>query len=446
MAFHLDGPLFRNTFGTAEMRSIFDHDTFIETFMTVEAALARAQARAGVIPASAADEITQAVDPDRIDRERLVELVDETGHTAMSIIGAWRATMSDAGEYIHWGATTQDIVDTTMILQLREAIDAVDRDLTAVRDTLVEVADTYNETPMMGRTHYVHANPITFGHKAAIWVDEIDRLLERVTELRDRLFVVQCFGATGTLASLGPEGPAVQRHFAAELDLSLPDISWQPARDRIAEAVNLMAAIGTTLGKIANTVLFLNRPEVDEVTENVPERAVGSSTMPHKRNPKNSETIVGLAAMLRGYGHIMDEVSVTVDERSASTWYMEFAIIPATFLMTGRILANTRELIESLEVDPDHMAENMEIFGSVVASERVMMALAREIGRQTAHEIVYDAAMTALTEDRDFTTVLLDDDRVTDHLSPDTIADLTTVTGYTGLAATFTDAVVSRHR
>lgn len=446
MAFHFDSPLLRNTFGTPEMRSIFDDDAFIETFMTVEAALARAEARAGIIPSDAAGAISDAATIDHLNRNRLTELVADTGHTAMSIIGAWRDTIGEEGEYIHWGATTQDIIDTTFILQLRRAIEIVERDVTAIRDNLAALAEDHADTPMMGRTHYVHATPITLGLKIAVWIDELDRHLDRLDQLTERAFVLQFFGATGTLASLGDDGPTVQRYLADELDLALPDVCWQPARDRVAEAINLMATISTSIGKIANTILFLNRPEVQEVQEAIPTGAIGSSTMPHKRNPKKSETIVGLATMVRAYGHAMNELSETIDERSASTWYMEFAIIPETFLLTGRLLANARDLTQSLEVNPDRMADNMEIFGGLVASERVMMALAEDIGRQTAHDVVYDAAMEALTSDREFIDILLDEDQVTASLSRDDLAALTDPTTYTGLAAQFTDTVVSRHR
>lgn len=446
MAFHLDSTLLKNTFGTPEMRAIFDEEAFIETFMHVEAALARAEAQAGLIPTTAAEEISDTATIEHVNRDRLAELIETTGHTAMSIIGAWRDTIGDAGEYIHWGATTQDIIDTTFVLQLRDAIAIVERDLTALRDTLVTLAEDHAATPMMGRTHYVHATPITFGLKTAIWVDELDRHLDRLEALTDRLFVLQFFGATGTLASLGETGPPVQRSLADELDLALPDVCWQPARDRIAEAINLMAAIATSVGKLANTVLFLNRPEVGEVTEGIPAGSIGSSTMPHKRNPKKSETIVGLATVVRAYGHVMNEISDTVDERSASTWYIEFALIPETFLLTGRILEHARKLTESLDVNPDRMTENMGIYGGLVASERVMMTLAEALGRQTAHDIVHGAAMEAFTSDQDFTDCLLRDDQVAAHLTREDLAALTDPSTYTGLAEEFTAAVVSRHR
>ena len=444
MEFHLDGVLFKNVFGTPEMREVFCEDHYIETFLEVEAALARAEATAGLIPANAAEEITKRASLEYVDKDRIEELVSETGHTAMSIIGAWKESFGDAGEYIHWGATTQDILDTTVVLQLREALGIVVRDLESIDDGLAALAETHRDTPMIGRTHYVHAIPMTFGLKVAVWVDELARSLERLEEVKQRLLVGQFFGATGTLASIGETGIEVQRHLQDELDMPIPAVVWQPARDRFAEVLNALAIVASTLSKIATQVLFMHRPEVGEVEEGITEGKVGSSTMPHKKNPRKSEGTVMLARLIRANAHAMTETMETVDERSATTWYAEFSLIPETFLFTSRLLSNVVEVIETIEVYPDRMAENIDIYGGLVASERVMMALADRVGRQTAHEIVYRDAMRAVDEGKDFTEVLLQDSRVTDELDVETIETLSDPREYVGTSGHFVDQVLER--
>lgn len=445
MALYPNSTLFKNTFSTPEMREVFDESAFFETFMTVEAALARAEARAGLVPDAAAAEITEKASLEYLDQDRVAELVDHTGHVAMAIIGAWKDAFDEPGEYIHWGATTQDILDTTVVLQMRDALAIVTRDLRAVRNALADLAREHRDTPMIGRTHYVHAIPTTFGLKAAVWVDELDRHLARLAQLESRVLTGQFFGAVGTLASLGDDGLSVQEHLSDELDLPLPDVVWHAARDRYAEVVTALAHIGTTLSKISRQFLFMHRPEVHEVQETVSDGHIGSSTMPHKRNPKKNEGVVVLARLLRGQAQIMTEAMETVDERDASTWYAEFAVVPNAFLYASRLLANTRDVLDGLEIHPDRMAANLGIHGELVVSERVMMALATRMGRQTAHEVVADNAWAALDSDQSFGEALRSDERVTSALTDDDLTALLTPAEYTGLAGEYVDRVTNRN-
>lgn len=225
MPFHLDGSLFGPDFATDELRGVFDQDGFVAAFQEVEAALARAESEVGLIPEAAAERITETADPSYVDDDRLGEQVAEIGLFTMAIIETWQAAIGDAGEYIHWEATSQDVSDTVVALQLRAAQEVFRRDLTAIRDELTDLAAEHRDTPMIGRTHHVHATPITFGLKAASWLDEVDRHLDRLAELEERVFTLQFFGATGTLGSLGDDGPAVQRELADELDLALPSVA-----------------------------------------------------------------------------------------------------------------------------------------------------------------------------------------------------------------------------
>lgn len=442
--FHVDGVLFKDSFGTAEMREIFREEQFIQQFLEVEAALARAEARVGLVPEEAAAALTEKATLDHVDLAAVEENVAEKGLFTVAIIEAWRESFGEEGEYIHWGATSQDITDTAMVLQIREGYRALLDDLKEVRAALYALTKAHRDTPAIGRTHHVHAIPITFGLKTATWLDEVDRHVERLEALAERLFVVEFFGATGTLASLGEDGERVQAELADELDLSLPDVAWFASRDRFAELLGVLAQAATTLGKIANQILMLNRPEIGEVHEPIPAGEIGSSTMPHKRNPMRSETTVALARLVRANAAVMTELMDGYDERDFSTWLAEFAVVPETFLYASRITANTVTVLEDLAVDPDAMQRNLEHYGGLVASEAVMMRLAEDVGRQVAHEIVYENAMAAISGDRSFVDYLRADDRVTEHLSGEELERVTDATRYTGRSTALVDRVLAR--
>lgn len=444
--FHLDGVLFKNTFGTAEMRKIFKEEAFIQTFLETEAALARAEARMDLIPEAAAEEITEKATLDYLDLNQVEQNVAEIDLFTMAIIKAWKEKIGETGEYIHWGATSQDISDTAVILQIREGFEIIQRDLLEIRTFLEDHTEEYADVPMIGRTHHVHAIPITFGLKTATWLDELNRHIERFDELAERLFVVEFFGATGTLASLGEDGTEIQELFADELDLNVPDVAWYASRDRFAELVSAMAAAASTLGKIASQVLLLNRPEFGEVSESIGEGKIGSSTMPHKKNPTKSEGVVALAKMLRAHAHLAQELMEGNDERDAATWIVEFALIPETFCYFGSSLENTKTVLSDLEVHEDGLTENLHHYGSLVTSEAIMMELADELGRQTAHEVVSEHAMTAIEEDRDFKTLLRTDERVNNAISENRLTEISDPAAYTGLSGDLARQAVESSR
>lgn len=443
MVYHTSGVLFKNSFGTREMREVMSEEAFVERFLEVEAALARAEARAGLIPEAAAEEITRKASLDHVDFADIERNVADIGLFTMAIINAWKDAFDGAGEYIHWGATSQDISDMAMVLQLREAHGILLRDLGAVSDSLADLARAYDDTAMIGRTHHVHAIPITFGLKAATWLDELDRGIRRLEGAGDRAFVQQFFGATGTLASLPEGGEAVQENLADELDLAVPNVAWYASRDRLAEWADAVAGVATTLGRIADQVLMLNRPEIGEAMEPIPEGEIGSSTMPHKRNPMRSETASGLARLVRAHATTMTGLNEGYDERDFSTWLMEFAVLPELCLYAARLLANAREVLGGLDVNEDALERNMRLFDGLVTSEAVMMALADHVGRQTAHEIVYEHAMAAIEGDGDFPGRLSADDRVTAHLDAAELDALTDPANYTGYSARFVERTLA---
>ena len=432
--FHANGRMFKNAFGTPEMRDVFNETEYIERFMAAEAALARAQADVGVIPESAAEKITETASLEYLDLDEVERKIAEIDLFTVAIIETWKEAIGDEGEYIHYGATSQDIADTAMILLVRDGIELLGEELSTIKEYLAALAEEHAETPMMGRTHHVHALPITFGLKAADWLDELTRGIDRLEEAAERTLVVESFGAVGSLASLGTDGLDVQEGFAEELDLAVPNTAWFAARDRFFELLNTFATIGGTLSRIARQVLMLNREEIDELSEPIPEGAVGSSTMPHKRNPVMSERTVGLAALLKGHAGSMGSLVENYDERDAGLWYAEYAIVPEAFLYLHRALYNVRDTLGGLGVHADAMRENMNIHGGLVTSEAVMMALADSVGRVTAHDIVYDAAMETYESDRSFEEILLADDRVAAALSAEELAELTDPANYTGVS------------
>ncbi len=445
-SFHTNGVLFKNVFGTPEMRTCVSEERFVERFLEVEAALARVEADLGIIPEWAAEEISDHATLDHLDLDRVESNVAEIHLFSMSIVDAWKDELGDAGEYVHWGATTQDVSDTALVLQIREALDIVERDLTAVAEALEALTDEHAETPMMGRTHMVHAIPITFGLKTATWLDEINRHRDRIAAMRDRVEVLEFFGATGTLASLGEDGLAVQEGLADELGLRVPDVAWFAARDRIAETVATLALVTSTLGRIAKQILFMNREETSEVTEPYEEGEIGSSTMPHKRNPVKSEETVLLGRLTRAHVATALELMETADERDFSASLGDFAVVPETFLYASRALQYVHDVTAELVVHEDGMRENLLHHGRVVASEAVMMALAEELGRQTAHDVTHEAAGRALDGEGSFVDVLLENDSVAAAFSQAELENLADPAAYVGQSATLARRALERSR
>lgn len=439
----LGGTLFADVFSTDEMRDLFTEEAFIARFLEVEAALARAEARAGIIPEAAGDAITATASLDDLDVDRVAANVEEMGLFSMSIVEAWKAELGPAGEYLHWGASTQDVSDTAMVLSLRAAHDLIRHDLVSIRDRLVAMADEYRDTPMVGRTQYMQGPPTTFGLKAATWADEIDRHVRRVEDVAERLFVVQLAGASGALGALDDAGRRVVELFAEELDLAVPRAGWTATRDRFAAFLNVLAMIASTLGRMAREILFLNRPEINELDEHVPDDELGSSTNPHKRNPVYSQLTIGLARLVRAHAAAMTESLEPLGDRDRSSWYVEFALLPASSCYLAGALENTRLNLEGLTVRPRRMERTLQEAGPLIHSEAVMMALADHTGRQTAHAIVHENAMEAAETDRDFRRCLLADDRVTAHLTEAEIERLTDPAGDTGTAGAFVDTVLN---
>jgi adenylosuccinate lyase len=431
--------------GTPEMREVVNERSFIEKILRVEAALATAEGELGVIPKDAAEEIVKKASIDYIDMNKVKERLQKTGgHFIVAIIEPWREGIGDAGEFVHWGATTQDITDTAMVLLIKEANELILRDLLGIRDALIQLARKYRDTPMAARSHVVHALPFTFGLKVSVWLDEISRHIERFRCIEKELLVGNIMGAVGTYASFGEKGPDIQRFALRQLGLECPVVSWNAARDRFANYMNLLAMTATTLSKLAIQILILMRPEIQEIEEPIPPGHVGSSTMPQKRNPFKSEITVALARILRAYAQTITESMETYDERGFNTWFAEFLIIPRSCLIMSTILQFMKEITQTLVVRPENMKRNLELSGGLINSEAIMMALAKKIGRLRAHHIVYDCVEIALKERRPFKEVLLQNDTIAKYLMSHEVDRLLDPMGYVGLSSQIVDETIKR--
>ena len=391
-----DSSLFRDLFGTAEMRNVFRDEVLISRYLEVEAALARAQARLGVIPNDAASRIEDACRSLKVDGERLRRETEVVGYPILPLVHQLAEAAGEAGRYIHWGATTQDIMDTATVLQVRAALDIVERDLRAVRDHLRDLARKHRDTPMAGRTHLQQALPVTFGYKAAVWLSGVERHLERLDQARPRILVGAFSGAAGTLASVGKAGLEMQRLFCEELDLAQPAITWHVARDGFAEAATLLGLITGTLAKIATDVMLMASTEFGELSEPfVPGRGA-SSTMPQKRNPISSELMLAAAKSVRQHTATMLDGMIHDFERATGPWHAEWIALPESFLLTAASLNHARFMLAGLVVHEERMRRNLGLTGGLIVAEAVMMAAAPELGRQRAHDVVYAACREAI--------------------------------------------------
>ena len=374
--------IFRDAFGSEAMRAIFSDRSAIARYVEVEVALAAAEAKVGVIPKEAAAAIKRLARADAIDVAKLKAETDLVGYPIVGVVHQLAKQCGEAGRYVHWGATTQDIMDTATVLQIRDGLALVEADLAALDASLAALAGKHRDTVMAGRTHLQHALPVTFGYKAAVWRGMVVRHRQRLEELRPRVLVGQFAGAAGTLASLGDKGLAVHDALMDELGLGRPPTPWHVARDGMAETVSLLALIAGTLAKIATDVMLLMQTEVGEAFEPfVPGRG-SSSTMPQKRNPIACEFILALAKVVRQQAGLMLDALAADHERATGPWQLEWVAIPEAFIATGGALKHARFMLEGLIVDAGRMRRNLDVTGGLIVAEAVMMALAEHTGRR----------------------------------------------------------------
>lgn len=439
----LDSILFRDAFGTPAMREVFSDAALVARYAEVEVALAKAEARCGVIPAEAAAEIAERTDVSALDFERLRQETDIVGYPILPLVHQMVKQCGEAGRYVHWGATTQDIMDTAVVLQIRAGLAIVEADIAELRRILADLSKRHRDTPMAGRTHLQQALPVTFGYKTAIWLAMFDRHAERLAQLKPRVLVGQFAGAAGTLASLGDKGFEVQQALCEELGLGVPVSTWHVARDGFAEAINFLALVTGSLGKIALDIMIMASTEFAELYEPFVKGRGASSTMPQKRNPISSELMLAAAKAVRQHAGLMMDAMVQDFERATGPWHAEWMAIPESFGLTAGALHQARFALGGLIVDEKKMAANLDISRGLIVAEAVMMGLAPDIGRQEAHDVVYDACRLANDKGVTLADALSADPRVAKRIDRATIERLTSPKNYLGLAPEMVDRVLA---
>jgi 3-carboxy-cis,cis-muconate cycloisomerase len=437
-----DSAIYRDFFGTPAMRAVWSDEALVARYVEVEVALAKAEARVGLIPADAAKEIAAKADASKLDLGKLKAETDIVGYPIIGIVHQMAKQCGEAGRYVHWGATTQDIMDSATVLQLRAALDIIDDELHAVARALESLAAKHRDTVMAGRTHMQHALPVTFGYKAAVWLSSVRRDKQRLAELRKRLLVVQFSGAAGTLASLGGDGLKVQAALAEELGLAQPDITWHAARDAIAEVGSALAILAGGLAKIATDVMLMMQTEVAEAFEPFVKGRGGSSTMPQKRNPISCEMILAIAKAVRSDAGLLLDAMAADHERATGPWHLEWIALPRAFIGTAGALYQARFMLEGLIVDGDRMRRNLDITGGLIVAEAAMMALAPHTGRGAAHDIVYDCCREALSNGTTLLTQLEKRADVTQHLDRAALARVVDPAQYLGTAREMVDRML----
>ncbi|MTH99591.1 adenylosuccinate lyase family protein [Roseibium sp. RKSG952] len=438
----VDSPLYSAGFVAADMREVFSYQAFIHRCVETEVALAKAQATEGVIPQDAAVQIAATADGFNFDFDRLHRETELVGYPILPIVEQLAAAAGEGGKHLHWGATTQDIMDTATVLQIREGLDIIDKRLNETVSALRRLAKDHRDTPMAGRTHLQQALPVTFGYKAAVWLSGLERHRERIAEIRPRVLVVEFSGASGTLASLGGKGLAVQARLAEELGLGVPLITWHVARDSIVETVQLMALICGSLAKIAFDVSVMMMNEVGEVSEPFAPHRGASSTMPQKRNPISCEHIIAALKMARERAGLALDAMVADFERATGPWHLEWAAVPESFAIASGALQQAAFMLSGLEVHADRMMSNLNMLHGLIVAEAVMMGLAPFTGRQAAHDVVYVACRKAIETGQHLHDVLKDTPEVIDHLGEDRLKQLTDPRNYLGSAGAMVDRVL----
>jgi 3-carboxy-cis,cis-muconate cycloisomerase len=440
----LDCHIMKNVFGTNRMRAVFDSRRLLQSWLDVWAALAEAEADAGLIPADAAKKIRSVAKAERYDLEKIGAGVESGRHILMPSIRALSEAAGDAGKYVHWGTTSQDVFDTGLVLQIRDALDIIQDEVRMQIGFLLPLAQRYKAHAMAGRTHWQHAVPITFGLKVAFWIDELGRHLERLERCRSATLVCQMSGSAGTFASLGRHAPAVQAAFSKRIGLPLPDAPWYNVRDNFAEMVSALGMIAATVERICNETGRLSSTEIGEVSEPQTKTQVGSSAMPQKRNPINGERAVANCHLVRGLVPVMQGLMVVAHERDMSVTAAEWMLIPQCFILLDGALSLAHRILCDLQVDADRMTQNLALTQGGIVAEAVMYGLGWKMGRGEAHELTMKLARQAHAEHKALIDAMLKNEEVSRHLTQAEMKELVDPQNYLGMAEAVVDRVCAR--
>jgi 3-carboxy-cis,cis-muconate cycloisomerase len=440
-------------FTTDAMREIFSDRRKLQGMLEFEAALARALARAGVAPESAVEPIVAQCNPNNFALDPLAREAALAGNLAIPLVKVLTVAVAEsdpkAAGFVHWGATSQDAIDTGLVLQLRDALDLLHRELLQFSATLARVAEKHQVTLLAGRTWLQQASPVTLGLKVAGWLDAIHRQQARIAHARNEVLTLQFGGAVGTLAALGKKGPEVAAALASDLRLKVPSIPWHTHRDRFAEVATALGLLVGTLGKIARDISLLAQTEIGEVLEPAESGRGGSSTLPHKRNPVGSAVVLAAAIRVPALVSAMLTAMVQEHERGLGGWHAEWETLPEIFLLAAGALAHMAHVVDGMEVYEEHMTYNLGATHGLILSEAIAIALAKHMGRSPAHQLVEHAAHRALESGRPLRDLLLEDQEVRAHLSPAEIDSLLDPKNYTGSAASMIQQVLTdekKHR
>ena len=440
----IDSEYFGSTFSGTQVRKIFSDEGRFSSWLETEAALARVQARLGLIPAKAAKAIDKAAKIENLDIKKMQEEYQKVGFPILPLVHELaRFCDPESARWVHWGATTQDIIDTGLALQMKKAFLIIEEQLGCVISIVARLSKEHELTVMAGRTFQQQAAPITFGFKTAVWLDELLRHRERLSEIRKRVLVCQFGGAVGTLSTLGGRGLDVLGELSIELDLEEPSISWHTARDGWAETIFWIAMVGTTLAKIANEVATLMRTEVDEVREPYEVGKGASSTMPQKRNPVSCPIIMSIGTKLRECASSQLTSMIQEHERSVSAMPLEWMVIPEAFVMLSGSFEHAIPMLEGLQVNQDQMLDNLSLGGGLLMAEAVS-GLGIQDSRNKAHDIIAKTSRRAWDEKITLREALIDDESTAAYFSPIEIDSLIDPINYIGCSAGMITRVVRK--
>lgn len=443
----IDSRIFSDIFSDARMRQVWSDENRTAKYLDIERALAKVQGELGLIPQEAADEIVKNCELSMIDWDKLKAKTEQIGYPIIAVVNQINANCRDRlGEYCHWGATTQDITDTAMILQMREGLALVEQDLADISEALAVLAKKYRDTPIIGRSNLQQATPITFGYKMASILAGIERHRERLQQLKPRVLMGEFGGASGTLSSLEKGAMETQAALMKELSLAQPLISWHTVRDNVAEVGAFLGLVGGSLGKIAMDVKLLMQTEVGEVFEPFAPGRGSSSTMPQKRNPISCLYIHANISVARQHTAALMDAMVADHERSTGPWEIEWVSVPEIFCLMSGALKQTKFVLQGLEVDAQRMRANMDMTHGLVMSEAVMMGLGPYLGREYAHDLVYDLCRQALKENRPLIDILEAHPEINCHVSRAQLEHLCNPVHHVGQAGVMVDRVLAARK
>lgn len=443
----IDSRIFGDIFSDARMRQVWSDENRTAKYLDIERALAKVQGKLGLIPQEAADEIVRNCELSMIDWDKLKAKTEQIGYPIIGVVNQINANCRDRlGEYCHWGATTQDITDTATVLQMREGLALVEQDLEDISDALAVLANDYRDTPIIGRSNLQQATPITFGYKMASILAGIERHRERLQQLKPRVLMGEFGGASGTLSSLEKGAMETQAALMKELGLAQPLISWHTVRDTVAEVGAFLGLLGGSLGKIAMDVKLMMQTEVGEVFEPFAPGRGSSSTMPQKRNPISCLYIHANISVARQHAAALMDAMVADHERSTGPWEIEWVALPEIFCLMSGALKQTKFVLQGLEVDAGRMRANMDITNGLVMSEAVMMGLGPYLGREYAHDLVYDLCRQALQEGRPLIDILEAHPEINCHVTRAQLEHFCNPVHHVGQAGVMVDRVLAARR